>query len=295
MQQKSKKTSLLMLILSMVIFGTIGIFRRYIPWSSGMLAFSRGLLGTIFLTAFVKIRGRKIRHQIGAKKLIRLIISGAVMGFNWILLFEAYHYTTVSVATLCYYMQPVILILLSPLILKEKLLMKKLVCAGIAIVGMVLVSGVFESGQQGPDQMKGIFLGLAAAALYATVILLNKTTGNVDPYEKTIIQLASSAAVMIPYLLITEDFTQITFDLTTVLLVLAVGLVHTGFAYAMYFGCMEGLKAQTLAIFSYIDPITALILSGLILQEALSPAGITGAVLILGAAAASELEFPRRT
>ena len=180
MQQKSKKTSLLMMILAMVIFGTIGIFRRYIPWSSGMLAFSRGLLGTAFLAVFVKIRGRKIRHQIGARKLIWLIVSGAVMGFNWILLFEAYHYTTVSVATLCYYMEPVIVILLSPLFFKERLTGKKLICTAAALAGMALVSGIFEpggsiagaagaAGLRG-DNLRGILYGLGAAVLYVVVM-----------------------------------------------------------------------------------------------------------------------------
>ena len=300
MDQLRSRTSLLMLTASMVIFGTIGIFRRYILLSSGMLAFGRGLIGVLFLCAFMKIRGRKIFHAseragssrsetIGRKNLLWLTVSGAAIGFNWILLFEAYNYTTVAVATLCYYMQPTIVILLSPLLLREKLTVRKLICAGAAILGMIFVSGIIDAGDGPSGSFKGVLSGLGAAALYASVIIMNKKISGIDPIKKTVLQLAAATVVMIPYLLITEDFSQIEPDGRSILLLIIVGLIHTGMAYAMYFGSMEGLKGQTIAIFSYIDPITALILSSLILKESLSAFGIIGAVLILGAAFASEI------
>ena len=305
----SSRTSLLVLILAMIIFGTVGICRRFIPLSSGMLAFARGLLGTLFLVVFVKARGGRIRHSIGIRNVIWLIVSGAAIGFNWILLFEAYNYTTVAVATLSYYMQPTIVILVSPLLLRERLTVRKLICSGAAILGMVLVSGVIGGTPVGEvssvsggeiagavssaaGDPRGIFYGLGAAVLYASVIVMNKKVSGVDAFEKTILQLASATVVMVPYLLLTEDFSQIRLDTGTILLVLLTGLVHTGLAYAMYFASMERLKAQTIAIFSYIDPVTALILSAVILGETLSPAGIIGAILILGAAAVSELRLP---
>ena len=299
MQQHDSRTSLLMLTGSMIIFGTIGIFRRYILLSSGMLAFGRGLIGVLFLCMFMKIRGRTIFHAsgdhelsrlktIGRKNLLWLIVSGAAIGFNWILLFEAYNYTTVAVATLCYYMQPTIVILLSPLLLREKLTARKLICAGTAILGMVFISGVIDAGGRPADSFKGVLFGLGAAFLYASVIIMNKKITGIKPIEKTVLQLAAATVVMIPYLLVTEDFSQLRPDGRSILLLLIVGLIHTGMAYAMYFGSMEGLKGQTIAIFSYIDPITALILSALILKESLSVFGIIGAVLILGAAFISE-------
>lgn len=291
---KTNKGSLASLAASMVIFGTVGIFRRYIPLSSGMLAFVRGMLGTLFLIAFVKIRGGKIRHGIGLKNVIWLVVSGIAIGFNWILLFEAYNYTTISVATLCYYMQPVFVILASPFVLREKPSVRKLVCAAVAFFGMVLVSGVFSGEAQDASDLRGIFYGLGAAALYASVILMNKKVQGIDAFEKTIVQLLSAALVMVPYLLLTEDFSAIRLETRTIWMVLVVGIVHTGIAYVMYFGSMEGLKAQTIAIFSYIDPVTALILSAILLNETLSAAGIVGAVLILGAAIVSELKVPAR-
>ena len=135
--RKTQTTSLMMLTASMVIYGTIGIFRRSIPLSSGMLACVRGLLGSAFLCAFVKLRGGTLRHGMARRDFKLLVLSGAMIGINWIFLFEAFNYTTVAAATLCYYMQPTIVILLSPLLLNEKLTRKKLLCAAAAIAAVV--------------------------------------------------------------------------------------------------------------------------------------------------------------
>ena len=293
---KDKRTlSYGMLISAMLIFGTIGIFRRYIPLSSGLLAFSRGLLGGLCLLAFTKFSGKATSQPIPRKKLLILILSGMIMGINWMLLFEAYNYTTVATATLCYYMEPTIIILLAPLLFKEKLGLKNAICAVFAIVGMVLVSGMAEGGGIQAADLKGILFGLGAACFYAGVIILNKIAAVDDAYQKTTIQLFSGAAVMIPYLLLTENFSGIALDGFSVVMLLVVCIVHTGFAYALYFGSMNALKAQSIAVLSYIDPVSALILSALILHESLTIFGLVGAVLIIGSALGSELSFRKKS
>lgn len=283
-----------MIISSMLIFGTIGIFRRYIPISSGLLAFSRGLLGAAFLLLFVFAKGRKLGH-IQPRKLLLLAVTGAVMGMNWMCLFEAYNYTAVSTATMCYYMQPTIVILLSPLVFREKLTLKKLLCAVAAIVGMVFVSGMMEGEGIQTQDIKGILYGLAAAALYATVVIMNKKVQVDDDYEKTIIQLVSAAVILIPYLLLTENWSKVSLNTLAVVMVIIVGIVHTGIAYALYFGSMKGLKAQSVAVLSYIDPVFALLLSAIVLGEKLSVFGIFGAVLVIGSAIVSEISVKKHS
>ena len=281
--------SLVMILLSMIIWGSVGLFRRFIPLPSAVLACCRGIIGTLFLIVFVKVQGRRLIYPLGKRQIFLLILSGAVMGVNWILLFEAYRYTTVSVATLCYYMAPTIVILLSPLLFQEKITLRKGICALLAVIGMVFVSGVIESGIPESSGIKGILFGLGAAVLYACVVIINKKTPGIDPYEKTTIQLAASAAALIPYLIFTGESIPADLPGSAVVMTLIVGLVHTGIAYVMYFGSVDRLPAQTVAILSYIDPITALILSALVLHEQMSVFGIVGSVLIIGAALVSEM------
>ena len=288
--ENDSKRSYIMFITSVLIFGTIGIFRRYIPLSSGMLAFLRGLLGAGFLAVYKRFYQRNRSYNISSRNMILLLITGALIGLNWMLLFEAYNYTSVSVATLCYYMQPTIVILLSPLVFSEKLTGKRMICALAAVIGMVLVSGVIGGSAGQGGELKGIACGLGAAALYATVVILNKKIHVEDAIDKTIVQLITAAAVMMPYLALSGRG-QMEFDsigTTTVIMVLIVGIIHTGIAYALYFGSMEKLKAQSVAVLSYLDPVFALILSAVILGERMTVFGIIGAVLIIGSAIISE-------
>ena len=275
---------MLMFVAAMLIFGSVGIFRRTLPVSSAFLALTRGILGSLFLLAFMKLTGKRIRISMPVRTVLWLAASGAVMGFNWILLFEAYRYTTVGVATLCYYMQPTIVMLLSPLLFGEKLTKKKGFCAAAAIAGMVLVSGAADGGAVPEGHVRGVLLGLGAAVLYSCVVIMNKKVSGLDAYQKTVIQLASAGLVMIPYLLLTRETAVQDLNVTAVLLLLAMGLIHTGIAYVLYFGSMDGLKAQSIAIFSYIDPVSALLFSALFLKEPLSASGIIGAAMIIGSA-----------
>lgn len=282
------RRSVVMIISSMLIFGTIGVFRRSVPLSSAFLAFSRGITGGLFILAFTRLRHKKAAGRLPFRTAALLALSGALMGINWILLFEAYSYTTVAVATLCYYMQPTIVVLLSPVIFREKLKAKRAVCAFAAIAGMVLVSGVTGGGELPATNAKGIILGLGAAVFYSAVVIMNKRINGVDAYQKTVVQLLSAGLVMVPYLLVTGGISGEGFTLSAVSMLLVMGIVHTGIAYVLYFGSIDGLKAQSIAILSYIDPVSALLFSALFLKEALNAPGILGAVMIIGSAVISE-------
>lgn len=287
--KNNKKTSYLMLLSSMLIFGSIGIFRRAIPLSSALLAAIRGFLGGLLLLILSLFR-KKTRERIGFSDGCLLALAGALMGLNWLLLFEAYNNTTVAVATLCYYMEPTIVILLSALFFAEKLTGKKLACAIVSVAGMVLVSGVAESGGVSPGGLKGILFGLGAALLYSSVVLLNKKIEVEDDFGRTVIELFAAAAVLLPVVL-RENFAEIRMEAPIVCLILLVGIVHTGLAYALYFSGMKALPAQSVAILSYVDPVSALIFAAIFLDEKLSLPGLLGAVLIIGAALVSEIDF----
>ncbi|MBR0228534.1 MAG: EamA family transporter [Clostridia bacterium] len=283
-----------MFISSMLVFGTIGVFRRYIPLSSAFLAFARGILGGLFLLVFMRVRKKGAGANLPPGVLARLVATGAMIGINWILLFEAYNHTTVAVATLCYYMEPTIVMLLSPLLFKERLTGKKALCAAVSIVGMALVSGVIGGGGQG-GSVRGVLFGLGAAVFYSAVVIMNKKTPGIDAYQRTTVLLLSAGLVMVPYLLLTGGFGGAGFTASSVALLLIVGIVHTGVAYALYFGGMEGLKVQTIAVFSYIDPVSALLFSALLLREPLSLLNIVGAVMIIGSAMVSEIKTESST
>ena len=279
---------------AMVTFGTIGILVRYIPLPSSIIALVRGVLATIFLLAVMAGGKRWPDKTAITRNLALLLISGALIGFNWILLFEAYNYTSIAVATLCYYLAPVFVIIASPFVLQEKLSMKKALCVIAALAGMVLVSGVIQNYASGGYtenlNLTGVLLGIGAGALYATIILMNKKLKDISSYDTTVMQLAAASIVLMPYCLLTVDMGALEVTPVSAVLLLIVGIVHTGIAYVLYFGSIKELPAQTVAIFSYIDPILAVLLSALLLKESMDMLSILGAILILGSTFVSEMK-----
>ena len=278
------------LIVAMTIFGTIGIFVKHIPLPSSIIALARGIIGIGFLLIFTKIKKIKISFSEIKNNFPILSLSGMLIGIHWIFLFEAYHHTTVAVATLCYYLAPVFIIIASPFVLKEKLSLEKIICVTVALIGMIFVSGIFKEGGTENLQIKGILFGVGAAIIYATVILLNKHLKNISSYGMTIMQIGIAAVILLPYTAVTQNFGNLSFDFLTIVLLLIVGILNTGITYSLYFSSIKELKAQTIAIFSYIDPIVAIFLSTFLLKEKPDIYTVIGGILILGATFVSELQ-----
>lgn len=274
------------LVIAMLIVGSIGIFVHFIAMPSAVVAAARAIIGTLFLLLTIISKRTAIQWKFVKQNAIYLIISGAAIGFNWIFLFEAYQYTTVAVATLCYYMAPAFVILLAPIVLKEKLTPLNILCTLFALLGAVLISGVL--GGSGAN-LTGVFYGLLAAVLYASIMILNKKMKGLSGLELTFFQLTVATCVMLPYVLITENLVNLLWTPQSMSLLLIVGIIHTGLVYQLFFSAMNQLPAQTSSLLSYIDPITAIFLSAWLLQEKLSPIQVMGTVLILGSALVNEL------
>lgn len=288
-RDKQKRAALMQMAASMAIFGTVGIFIKKLPFPSAVIALGRGIVGSIFLLLTAVLAKKPLDTDAIKKNLKLLLLSGVAIAVNWILLFESYKYIPVSTATLCYYLSPVFVILASPIVLKEKLTGTKLACVGAALLGMVLISGVLQGGGESGTQFTGILLGCGAAALYATVVLINKFIKDIPANDCTVMQLGTVAVVLLPYVLLTENVAALDWNLSYLAMLVFVGIVHTGIAYKLYFGAVPYVEGQTIALLSYIDPVITIVLAAIVLGEPLTIYSITGAILILGSTMVSEL------
>ena len=275
----------------MFIFGTLAPFVRNVDVSSGELALYRAVLAAVLVGGFLLITKQKFPIGSIKKELLLLLISGAAMGVNWILLFEAYKYTTVSVATLSYYFAPVIVMIICPLLFKEKLTGKKILCFVMSTAGLVLITGTAGGGN---SDFLGIAFGLGAAAFYASVMLLNKFIKGVTGLHRTFIQFLAAIIVLLPYVALSSGFSLGGLDGMGWGALLVVGVLHTGITYCMYFTAIKELPGQEVAILSYIDPLIAVLVSVIWLNEAMSVPQIIGGVLILGFTLFSELSINKK-
>ena len=278
---KESNRSRLMMTVSMAIFGTLAPFVRRIGVTSGELALYRAIMAAGLIAVFLLVTKQKIPFTAIKKEIPLLLLSGMAMGFNWILLFQAYKFTTVSVATLSYYFAPVIVTILCPIIFREKLTKKQIICFIMSTLGLVLITGIGDlSGAS--SHLTGILFGLGAASFYATVILLNKFIKNVEGIHRTFLQFLAAIMVLVPYVMLTPRSGLTALDGIGWICLLIVGFVHTGLTYCLYFTSLKDTPGQKAAILSYIDPLIAVVISVTILGESMSFIQIIGGLLILG-------------
>ena len=288
---KKEHTARILMAAAMFIFGTLAPFVRNISVSSGELALYRATMAAVLVGGYLLITKQKLSLGSIKKELLLLLLSGAAMGINWILLFEAYKNTTVSVATLSYYFAPVIVMVVCPLLFKEKYTKKQVLCFVMSTAGLVLITGTAGGGKH---DLLGIAFGLGAAVFYATVMLLNKFIKGVTGIHRTFIQFLSAVLVLLPYVAFTGGFTLGGLNSTGWGALVIVGLVHTGITYCMYFSALKELPGQRVAILSYVDPLVAVLVSVFLLHETMSALQIVGGLLILGFTLWSELPLGKK-
>lgn len=275
-------------ILAMLVFGTLGIFVRQIPLESSQIALYRGALGSLFLILTLTLKKEKIPGSVIRRNGPFLFLSGFAVGVNWILLFEAYRFTTVSNATISYYFQPIILTVLAPLFFKESLTLRKLGFVLLAMLGMIGIIG-FTGDSTGYNHPLGIGFGLAAALFYAFAIISNKKITGMDSLHLTTVTLVIATLILVPYVMFTASFGVGQLTGTSIASLLVLGIVHTGIAYVFLFSGVQEVESQTFAVLSYIDPLTAVMISALFLQEPITIWQILGGLLVLAATFLNEL------
>ncbi|MBI0580646.1 EamA family transporter [Neobacillus cucumis] len=275
-------------ILSMIIFGTIGLVVRNIDLSSSERALLSSFIGCLFLMLIFFMMKKKISWNLVKSNALFLILSGIALGGNWIFLYQSYDHTTIANATLGYYFAPVFVMILSPFVLREQLSIKKIVCIGVAIIGMLMIVGEGVRASSSEDLL-GLSFGLIAAAFYAALLLLNKFIKDMGKLELTIIQLGITTLLLMPYVFLTSGFGIFEVSSSSIPFILILGIINTGIGFWLFFSGMEGLKGQSIAMLSYVDPFVAIMVSAIILKEQMTIVQMVGGVLLLGSTFVSEI------
>lgn len=276
-------------LLSVMIFGTIGVFVRYINLASSEIALLRGFIGSLFLLAITIVNKQKISWINVMKNIPVLLLSSFALGFNWIFLFQAYKHTTIANASLSYYFAPVLVIVMSPIVLKEKISLKKAVCISVAVFGMLLIVQNRGNGDVEYNHLLGVCYGIIAAIFYATLMITNKFIKNMNGLETTMLQLSLATIMLIPYVSATEGINLFRVTGFSIVCIIILGIIHTGLGFYLFFYGMKGLKGQSIAALSYIDPVTSLFVSFIVFGENMTVLQSIGAVLLLGSTFISEI------
>ncbi|MCT1403724.1 DMT family transporter [Paenibacillus sp. p3-SID867] len=268
-------------MLSMIIFGAVGVFAKYIDLSSSKISLFLSLIGALFLLFIFLFRKQKVSWALVRKNAFVLFIAGIALSGNWIFLFQAYKETTIANAALSYYFAPVLVIMFSPLVLKEQLSLKKVMCIVVALLGLFLILQNSTMESTG-NHLLGIGYGLIAAGFYAVLTMTNKFIRGLDGLTITLLQLGLSVLLLFPLVLFTDGFNFSSLTWRPIFVMLLLGVLHGGIGFYMFFAGMKGLKAQSIAVLSYVDPLTSLMISALIIREEMTMQQLIGAALLLG-------------
>ena len=244
----------------------------------------RTLIGGLLLTLIVLLRGGFDRAGIRAD-LLPLLLGGSVLGLNWVALFEAYRQLNVSLATLIYYVGPILVLLFSPVLFREKLNSRKITSVVLVAVGLVCISGSIALRGM---SMRGLLTAVVSALFYAAVIIFNKRITNTGGLQTAALELDIAFVIVLIYMMLTVGLPHPA--VSDIPWIAVIGLVNTGLAYLLYFSGLQKLPAQSAALISYVDPVSALVFSALFLHETMTPVQILGAVLIIGGAVFGELK-----
>ena len=270
---------------AVIIYGTIGYFLHFVNVSSEFVVMCRGLIGSLFILVVMLLTKNLPDFKAIKKNLLMLVISGASLGFNWIFLFAGYRYA-VAITSLMNYLAPIFVVIITTLFMKEKLSVKQIICIVVAFIGIVLVSGLFD-GEISADIHCFVY-GLLAAVGFVILVLCNKRIKNIKPLDKTVVQLFASFLTVLPVVLIRHDIPS-SLDTNSLLIILMLGIVHTGIAYILYFGSIDTLPSSKIAILGYVEPVLSIVIGTVVFNEKMSIFGFIGAILILGSALYNEL------
>lgn len=277
-------------ISSLLLFGLNGIVASNIALNSYEIVFLRTFLGSVFLVVLFLLGKGKFHIKENKKDALFIIYSGIAMGTSWMFLYEAYQQIGVSLSILIYYCGPVIVMILSPIIFKEKLTASKIIGFLIVLVGLVFVNG---NAIGDSSNTWGLFCGAMSAVTYFFMVTLNKQSKRITGIENPVIQLVVSFLTVGVFLGIKQGF-AISIPTNAWIWILILGVINTGVGCYWYFSTLSKLPVQTVAVCSYLEALSAVVFAALLLGEKMTVIQVVGAVCIIGGAMIGELIKPKR-
>jgi len=278
----SGKLEYLMIAGAAVLWGTVGVFLRWVdlPGQEYFVVFMRATISLCFLTVVIYAGGKKDQLRLGKHPLL-LLFSGALLTFHWVMFLKALNNLSIGDAEFITYLAPVLVAVLAPLLLKERLEGTTVMALLLALAGMYFISLTGQTAEAGLNGA-GIAYALTAAVSYAfLLIILKKLREDTPTLTITFYQTAVNAALLFPFCAF-RDFPISTGGWASLLIL---GTVHTALAGLVYVYAVKKVKAQHVGIIAYLEPLSAVVFGLIFLNEQPGWQDLVGGLLIIVAGA----------
>lgn len=268
---------------AMLISGTIGWFVVISGQPVINVVFWRCLFAVMALLVVCGALG--LLKPITLKILGMAVLGGVAIVLNWVCIFAAYADTSISLATIVYNTQPFMLLILGGLFLGERITTAKLAWLGMSFLGMLLIVLTPTGQAASTNFLRGVGLSLSAAFLYAIATLITKRLKGTPPHLIALIQVATGMLMLAPL----ADFSTLPGTGEQWLVLITLGLVHTGLMYYLLYGAIQKLPTHIIGALSFIYPAVAVIVDMVAFGHVLRPIQFMGGALIIFAAAGTTL------
>lgn len=250
------------LVVSMAIFGSIGLFTINAGIPAIELVFVRCIFATIFLSGLWFFTGGHKTEIWKKKEVVQTILCGVFLVLNWVFLFKAFEEMAISVAISIYNLAPIFVIMLGAIFLRERFRFSAIVAVLICFVGSFFIVGMdIQSMEQFLDS--GIIWAFLSAFCYGTTMFLSKNLHSLSPYATTFIQTIVGMFMLFPLC----DFSVFN-GLTTTnwFFIVGTGIIHTGFVYYLFFDSIRHLPTIVTSVLVFVDPVVAILLDVVLLD-----------------------------
>lgn len=281
----SQRIDYLKYVGSLLLFGSNGIVASAIETDPTPIVYWRTLLGSILLCTIFITKGQHITVHQYPKDTAYMLLSGIATGMSWVFLYESYHITGVGISTVIYYIGPVAIMLLSPLIFKERLSIAKIICLAIVFAGALLLNNT--PGETGTNST-GLACAFMSAVCHALMVIFNKKASRTKGLENPVLQVSISFITVAIFLFATEGSLPI-FPMQSALPLMILGLVNTGIGCYLYFSSIGNLRAQSIVMMGYLEPLSALALASLLLGEPINLIQTAGCTMVISGALLAEM------
>lgn len=275
MREKTK--GLIIIHLSVVMFGLTGLFGRFVDLPAAFIVLGRVFFAGLSLGLMVKARGMDIAVK-NRRDALMLAASGAVITVHWVTFFLSVKASTIAIAVITFSTFPLFLAFIEPALFGEKIKMREILLAAAMLCGVFILSG--GSGFGG-DTLRGIIFGMICSFSYAIFSLMNRKL--IENYASTVVsffQQVTATLLLLPVLL----FERPAITVSNLVLLALLGVVFTGLAHTLYISGLKNVNGRSAGMIAGLESVYGIAAAALLLAEYPTAREIAGGVVILGAA-----------
>lgn len=263
-------TGSLYILSAIFLWSSLGIIIRLSGLSIQALIFYSCLVSVIAQGMIILFKGYS-RLIPDIKQLRFPAMLGLVAFLNTFSFYYAYKKTTIANAVLTHYTAPVFVAVLAPFLIKEKVTQRIIFVIIIASTGLwIMLKGI----SLGEGHTAGIMAGLFSGLAYAVIVILARIYA--QGFAPIVLSLVSNLVIAVMLMPFIREF-----PFNDLPAVLFMGIVHSTIAPILYYRGLQDVTANRAAVLGYLEPVCAIFLGAIFLNENVYWNTIAGGILII--------------